>query len=219
MTPDLVYVRRQYNDQSIAGYRIQDLSGLHWSNVSGGIQARANRAYLCGYVWCDAAVEGAVAHSCRHGEGPHHVKVCVVKKDNSKATYARLLKQLEWEARLRCCAFAVDLGDSPSPDDARAMDGWLSQHCSLGTFVRVDNGWWKPEAGWSKKGRPHGPQLWFADLQVASAFSLHFSRRFLHQQNQVKQLAAAHFMCVAEGVEEPKGETMKQESSEGTKPR
>jgi hypothetical protein len=42
--------------------------------------------YLCGYVWCDAAVEGEVAHSCRHGEDPQRIKVCVVKKDNTNAT-------------------------------------------------------------------------------------------------------------------------------------
>ena len=78
MRADLVYVRRQYNDHSIAGYHVEQLSRLHWSDVSGGVRARANRPYLCGYVWCDEAVEGAVAHSCAHGEGPHHVKVCVV---------------------------------------------------------------------------------------------------------------------------------------------
>src|SRR5262245_59064461 len=44
----LVRVRRQYDDSAIAGYRVEDLDGPHWSDVSGGVQAHANRAYLCG---------------------------------------------------------------------------------------------------------------------------------------------------------------------------
>ena len=90
-----VIVRRQFNDWRTATYRVDDLSDLHWSDVSGGVRARANREYLCGYVFCDAAIEGELAHSCRHGEGPHQIKVCVVKGDNTKATYAGLLACME----------------------------------------------------------------------------------------------------------------------------
>ena len=39
-------------------------------------------AYLHGYVWCDAMITGAVAHSCRHGPPPHHIKVCITRIDN-----------------------------------------------------------------------------------------------------------------------------------------
>jgi hypothetical protein len=51
--------------------------------------------YPCGHVWGDAAIEGEVAHSCRHREGPQRIKVCVVKKDNTNATYAALLARME----------------------------------------------------------------------------------------------------------------------------
>src|SRR5262249_35354697 len=37
--------------------------------------------FIHGYVLC-SDVEGGIAHSCRHGSGPHNIKVCVVKKDN-----------------------------------------------------------------------------------------------------------------------------------------
>jgi len=78
----LVWVRRQWNDMRGAAYRLADLRNLHWSDTSGGVWARANRPYVHGYVWCDGAVKGEVAHSCRHGTAPHSIKVCIVAVDN-----------------------------------------------------------------------------------------------------------------------------------------
>jgi hypothetical protein len=80
----VVWVRRQWNDWRHAAYRMADLDGLHWSNMSGGIQQRANRDYLHAYVWCDGMIAGELAHSCRHGQGPHRIKVCITKVDNKK---------------------------------------------------------------------------------------------------------------------------------------
>jgi hypothetical protein len=80
----VVWVRRQFDDRRHAAYRIADLGGLHWSNRSGGLQHRANRHYLHGYVWCDGMIAGELAHSCRHGPGPHRIKVCITKIDNKK---------------------------------------------------------------------------------------------------------------------------------------
>ena len=80
----IVWVRRQFNNRRRAAYRMSDLSGLHWSGRSGGTRRRANRLYLHAYVWCDAMIAGAVAHSCRHGKGPHRIKVCITKVDNKK---------------------------------------------------------------------------------------------------------------------------------------
>jgi hypothetical protein len=90
MTTKTVTVRRQWNDWRRASVHIEDISGLHLTDVSGGVNARAPRAFLHGYVWCSAFIEGEVAHSCRHGSGPHNIKVCVVQKDNEKDIYAAL---------------------------------------------------------------------------------------------------------------------------------
>lgn len=79
---DLLWVRRQWNNMWRAAYKLSDVDGFHWSEFSGGIQQRANRPYVHAYVWCDDAVEGEVAHSCRHGDGPHKIKVCVTAVDN-----------------------------------------------------------------------------------------------------------------------------------------
>jgi hypothetical protein len=80
----IVWVRRQYNDCRHAAYRLSDVWDLHWDNKSGGVQARANRYYLHGYVLCTAMIEGEIAHSCRHGRPPHQIKVCITKVGNEK---------------------------------------------------------------------------------------------------------------------------------------
>ncbi len=94
----IVWVRRQWNDSNDAAYRLSDIDGWHWSDVSGGIQAKANRSYLHAYVWCDAMLSGGVAHSCRHGEGPHRIKVCVVK-NNNKTAWLKIEQAMENERR------------------------------------------------------------------------------------------------------------------------
>jgi hypothetical protein len=80
----IVWVRRQFDDNRHAAYRLADVSSWHWSDMSGGVQHRANRYYLHGYVWCDAMIAGKLAHTCRHGPPPHNIKVCVTKKGNEK---------------------------------------------------------------------------------------------------------------------------------------
>ena len=79
-----VYVRRHPNDWQTAVYRLADIQELHWDSVSGGVDLRASQKTLFGYVWCDGAVSGEVAHTCRHGEGPHRIKVCLPKGQNKE---------------------------------------------------------------------------------------------------------------------------------------
>ena len=68
---ECVWVRRQWNDYRIGAFRLADVSGLHWSNVSGGVHALAPREFLHGYVSCQDILYGELAHSCQHGRGPH----------------------------------------------------------------------------------------------------------------------------------------------------
>ena len=88
-----VFVRRQWNDWKIAKYRLSDIQNPHWSDTSGGVFARAPQPFIHGYVQCDLAVEGEVAHSGVHGSCPHSILVCVVKKDNKPAIFKLLVAQ------------------------------------------------------------------------------------------------------------------------------
>ena len=80
----VVWVRRQFDDHRHAAYRLGDVGGWHWSNISGGVQQRANRYYLHAYVMCDGMIAGELAHRCEHGPPPHRIKVCITKKGNEK---------------------------------------------------------------------------------------------------------------------------------------
>ncbi len=67
------------------------LENLHWGDVSGGVNAKAPRRFPHGYVWCNEMIWGELDHSCRHGPGPHRIKVCIVKIDN-KEVWPQILK-------------------------------------------------------------------------------------------------------------------------------
>jgi hypothetical protein len=86
----LVRVRRQWDSGYTAVYHWADLSGVHWAYYSGGVFAPAPWPFLAGYVPCDKAVSGELAHSCLHGEGPHSIQVCIVQRDNPPELVARL---------------------------------------------------------------------------------------------------------------------------------
>jgi hypothetical protein len=95
-TPEkTIIVRRQWNDWKKGEFRFADLSGFHWSDMSGGVGAIAPRGFLHAYVLCTDMLDGELAHSCRHGPPPHRIKVCIVKKDNSKETYADAIATTE----------------------------------------------------------------------------------------------------------------------------
>lgn len=86
----IVTVRRQWNDWRQARVDINALLGFHWDEYSGGVHARSPRPFLHAYMSCDAIIDGELAHSCMHGDGPHRIKVCIVKKDNGKKLFERL---------------------------------------------------------------------------------------------------------------------------------
>ncbi len=87
---ETVWARRQWNDWRHAKYRLEDLEQPHWDNLSGGVMSVAPQYFLHGYVWCDAMLEGELAHSCAHGKGPHRIKVCITKIGNDPAIFKRL---------------------------------------------------------------------------------------------------------------------------------
>lgn len=86
---DAVRVRRDWNDHRIGTVKWSDLRDPRWDSVSGGEQNPTPQPFIHGYVWCDI-VQGDIAHSCAHGPGPHNIKVCLVKKDNSREVWSRL---------------------------------------------------------------------------------------------------------------------------------
>ena len=90
----LVTVRRRYDDWRMADYRLSEISGLHWHEISGGVNVRAPLSLIHGYVRCDRMEFGELSHSCRRGARPHRIKVCITKSGN-EAEFGHVLAKLE----------------------------------------------------------------------------------------------------------------------------
>ena len=82
----LVAVNRQPGDSLLARYEVADILEPHWEYTSGGEGKAARQPSLYADVWCDAAVEGRVAHTGAHGgECPHRIAVHIPPKHNDSA--------------------------------------------------------------------------------------------------------------------------------------
>src|SRR3984893_7402173 len=79
-----VCVRRHPSGGQTAVYRFSDIDGFHRRRVSDGVRPETSPDALFGYVMCDGAVSGGVAHSCSHGPAPHRIKVCIPKTCNKR---------------------------------------------------------------------------------------------------------------------------------------
>jgi len=79
----LVKARRQPGDYRLATYPLERVYRMRWDNVGGGIQQRS-AMHVYGYVLCNELIGGKLAHSCRHGQPPHEIKVCITKKHNEQ---------------------------------------------------------------------------------------------------------------------------------------
>ena len=94
-----VYVRRDWNDRGVGRVRWSDLHDPRWDTVSGGAQVENPLPLLHAYVWCDK-VRGKIGHSCAHGPGPHNIKVCMLRDDNSRRIWRLLLNLAGPDRRL-----------------------------------------------------------------------------------------------------------------------
>ncbi len=86
-----VVIRSQWNAWPPATVLLDDLTGLHWGAWCGGEFQLSSNLFIMGYVLCDR-IKGEFEHSCRSGEGPHRVEVCMLKRDNPRETYKKLLE-------------------------------------------------------------------------------------------------------------------------------
>lgn len=87
-----VRIRRQFNSMRIGTVDFSSLGECKWDYISGGVFAIAPQPFIHTYVWCDE-IEGEFDHSCKHGPGPHHIKVVIVKKDNTPEVWDKILEE------------------------------------------------------------------------------------------------------------------------------
>ena len=94
-----LYVRRDWDDRGLGRVRWSDLQFPRWDTVSGGAQVENPLPLIHAYVWCDK-VRGKIGHSCAHGAGPHSIKICMLREDNSRRIWGRLLELVGSDRRL-----------------------------------------------------------------------------------------------------------------------
>jgi hypothetical protein len=75
-------IRRDPTSTSVATCFLIDLDDWRYSNISGGRQVITDKEFLYARLWCSELIDGAVGHSCKHGDGPHEIRVCVLPQDN-----------------------------------------------------------------------------------------------------------------------------------------
>ena len=86
----LVTVARHPGDYRTARYRLGAIGGVRWDRLSGGFGKRSGQPLIYGYVDCQSAVDGEVAHSGIHGSCPHSIKVFIPQGQNSQAVIRHL---------------------------------------------------------------------------------------------------------------------------------
>ena len=94
MDEQKVLVRRQWNHWADAAVPLNKLEGLHWSDISGGVAVRSPRPFVHAYISCREIDDSDFGHSCRHGQGPHRIKVCVTKTVNL-ALWPEIMRRLD----------------------------------------------------------------------------------------------------------------------------
>ena len=94
-----VYVRRDWDDRGLGRVRWPDLHDPRWDTMSGGAQVENPLPLIHAYVWC-GKVRGRIGHSCAHGAGPHNIKVCMLREDNTRRVWGRLLALVGPDRRL-----------------------------------------------------------------------------------------------------------------------
>ena len=88
-----IRVQRQPGERRIIEVRFSELSGLHMSQVSGGVRLTSLHYYLYARMWCTSIPENAdFPHSCQHGPPPHEILVVIGRKDNEEI-YEKLLSR------------------------------------------------------------------------------------------------------------------------------
>lgn len=86
-----IKIRRNWKNYNTGTVPLEYIENMHWDFVSGGTCEKTPQPFVYGYVYC-TYVEGNIDHSCTHGPPPHSIKICIVKKDNSKEDWDTILK-------------------------------------------------------------------------------------------------------------------------------
>jgi hypothetical protein len=88
----LASVRPDRRDWHVAHVPLVDLSDVHWDVPAPGQCSRGVEGpVLCAFTSCDAVVAGELPHQPGNHAHPHAVRVCVLREDNDREVFDRLV--------------------------------------------------------------------------------------------------------------------------------
>ena len=82
----IVRVQEGWNSWRSAEVRLRDLEDIHWMQPKG-----SPRPLLHGYVNCQCVMNGEIPHACDHGDTPHRLHVCILKRHVPLPSYTELV--------------------------------------------------------------------------------------------------------------------------------
>jgi hypothetical protein len=86
----LASVRPDSRDWHVAHVPVVELSDVHWDRPASAAR-RGDGPLLCAFTSCDAVVAGELPHGQGTGAHPHAVLVCILREDNDRVVFDRLM--------------------------------------------------------------------------------------------------------------------------------
>jgi len=86
----LASVRPDSRDWHVAHVPVVELSDVHWDRTASPVR-RDDAPLLCAFTSCDAVVAGELPHGPGTHPHPHAVRVCILREDNDRVVFDRLI--------------------------------------------------------------------------------------------------------------------------------
>ena len=83
-------VRPDSRDWHVAHVPVVELSDVHWDRPASAAR-RDDAPLLCAFTSCDAVVAGELPHGPGSHPHPHAVRVCILREDNDRVVFDRLI--------------------------------------------------------------------------------------------------------------------------------
>ena len=89
-----VIITRQSGNYKHAKICIDDISSVHWDNISGGVRRRQSGYSLYGYIPYKLAAKSGIACSGLHDYGRNEAKICIPAFNSKEPLYREGYKHL-----------------------------------------------------------------------------------------------------------------------------
>ncbi len=88
----LASVRSDKDDWHVVHVSVIDLSDVHWDEAATPSRHTTEQGpTLYGFTTCDAVIGGELPHAAGDHGHPHNVRVCILKDDNDREVFERLV--------------------------------------------------------------------------------------------------------------------------------